>query len=163
MSDKCALILEQKASYDITFMCDLLELARSTFYEFTTRRASATAVRRGEVTVAVTAVFDTHKRRYGTRRIARELHRSGTPAGLGTIGKSMRTEGLVTVQPRAWKKTTIQAPGLLVRRDRLKRVFQTRTPGVRFVGDITYLRSGLAVPRDRHRSVFPAGRRLAAR
>ena len=36
----------------------------------------------------------------------------------------------------------IQAAGLLERRDRLKRVFQTRTPGVRFVGDITYLRTG---------------------
>jgi len=163
VSDKCALILEQKASYDITFMCDLLELARSTFYEFTTRRASATAVRRGEVTVAVTAVFDTHKRRYGTRRIARELHRSGTPAGLGTIGKSMRTEGLVTVQPRAWKKTTIPSPCCSCAATGSNGVFQTRTPGVRFVGDITYLRSGLAVPRDRHRSVFPAGRRLAAR
>lgn len=142
MSDKCALVLEQKADYDITFMCDLLGIARSTFYEFTTRAISVTARHRDEITAAVTTVFHTHKRRYGARRIAQELRRSGTPAALGTIGKIMRTEALVTVQPRAWKKTTIQAAGLLERRDKLKRVFQTRTPGVRFVGDITYLRTG---------------------
>ncbi|RFA11659.1 hypothetical protein B7R22_18490 [Subtercola boreus] len=47
----------------------------------------------------------------------------------------------MTVQPRAWKKTMIHAAGLLERRDKLKRVFQTRTPGVRFMGDITYLRT----------------------
>jgi transposase InsO family protein len=99
-------------------------------------------VHRDALTAAVTDVFWAHKRRYGARRIARELQRAGTPAAVGTIGKIMRAEGLQTLQPRAWKKTTVQAPGLLERRDRLKRVFHTRTPGVRLVGDITYLRTG---------------------
>ncbi|TFD50400.1 hypothetical protein E3T46_10890 [Cryobacterium sp. Hh11] len=83
-----------------------------------------------------------HKRRYGSRRLVKQLRRDGTPVGLGTVGKIMRAEGLVALQPRAWKRTTIQAPELTDRRDRLKRIFQTRTPGIRLVGDITYLRTG---------------------
>jgi transposase InsO family protein len=142
VSDKCALILEQKASYQIQFMCDLLRLPRSTFYEFTTRSRSATAMRHDELTETIRDLFWLHKRRYGARRLAQALRRAGTPAALGTIATIMRAENLVTVQPRAWKRTTIQAPGLLDRRDRIKRVFNTRTPGTRFVGDITYLRTG---------------------
>lgn len=142
MSQKCALLLEEKANFDVTFMCAVLGVARSTFYENTTRQKSATAVRRDELTPKVEDLFSMHKRRYGARRIVRELARKGIRAAVGTVSKIMREGGLVAVQPRAWKKTTIQAPGLVDRRDRLKRVFQTRTPGIRLVGDITYLRTG---------------------
>ena len=73
-------------------MCTLLHLPRSTFYKFTTRSRSATATRRDELTEAIRDLF-------------------GTPAVLGTISKIMQAEDLVTVQPRAWKRTTIQEIG----------------------------------------------------
>ena len=142
MSQKCALILEEKANYEVDFMCRMLGIARSTFYEVTARKPSVQGQRRDALTVSVKKAFNTHKRRYGARRIVRELRREGTPAGLGTVSKIMRAERLITVQPKAWKQTTVQAPEATVRKDKLKRVFQTRTPGVRFVGDITYLRTG---------------------
>lgn len=142
MSQKCALILEEKANYEIDFMCRLLGVARSTFYEVTARKPSTQGQRRAALTVSVKKTFKTHKRRYGARRIVRELRREDTPVGLGTVSKIMRAEGLIAVQPRAWKQTTLQAPEATVRKDKLKRVFHTRTPGVRLVGDITYLRTG---------------------
>lgn len=142
MSEKCALILQEKAHYDIAFMCALLGVARSSFYEVTTRVQSQQSIRHDSLTEEVTDLFSTHQRRYGARRLTHQLRRDGTPVGLGTVGKIMRAQGLVTLQPRAWKRTTIQAPELTDRRDRLKRIFQTRTPGIRLVGDITYLKTG---------------------
>lgn len=142
MSEKCALILQEKAHYDIAFMCALLGVARSSFYEVTTRVQSQQSIRHDSLTEEVTDLFGTHQRRYGARRLTHQLRRDGTPVGLGTVGKIMRAQGLVTLQPRAWKRTTIQAPELTDRRDRLKRIFQTRTPGIRLVGDITYLKTG---------------------
>ena len=142
MSEKCALILEEKAHYNVAFMCALLGVARSSYYEVTTRVQSQQSIRHASLTEAVTDLFITHKRRYGSRRLVKQLRRDGTPVGLGTVGKIMRAEGLVALQPRAWKRTTLQAPELTDRRDRLKRIFQTRTPGIRLVGDITYLRTG---------------------
>ena len=114
-------------TYGILFMCDLLSLPRSAFSEFTSRTPSPAAAHRDALTVRVSEVFWAHKRCCGARRIARELARADTPAADGTVGEITRTEGRRTVQPRAWKRTTIHTPGLLDRGDG-KRIFDTGTP-----------------------------------
>jgi hypothetical protein len=112
-------------------------------------------------TLAVTAAFNAHKRRHGVRCLVKELALDGVSIAGGKVSRIMRENMLVTLlQPRAWKRTTVQGPQAPVLRDRLKRSFQTRTPRVRFVGDIRYLdtaRVGLCGVRDR-RVCPPAGR-----
>ena len=54
----------------------------------------------------------------------------------------MREAGIFGIQPRSKKRTTIPADDVVTRPDLLKRDFTADRPGVRFVGDITYLRTG---------------------
>ncbi len=54
----------------------------------------------------------------------------------------MRESGIYGIQPRSKKRTTIPAADAADRPDLLKRDFTADRPGVRFVGDITYLRTG---------------------
>lgn len=61
----------------------------------------------------------------------------------------MREKGLRAVRTRAWKKTTVQDPQAKtahISNHMLdmagKRDFTSTVPGVRLVGDITYLRTG---------------------
>lgn len=132
----------EKASFPLVMMCRLLDLPRSTYYAWTHRAETPTGARHRELTAEVRRVHAKHKQRYGCRRVARELNREGIPVAVGTVASIMRAEGLVTKRPRAWKKTTVQAEDAPVRRDRIKRIFDCRIPGIRMVGDITYLRTG---------------------
>jgi putative transposase len=53
----------------------------------------------------------------------------------------MRIQGLETVQPRAFKVTTVQGESDEYPEDLINRDFTSSIPGTRLVGDITYLRT----------------------
>ena len=126
-------------------MCRLLKVARSSYYEWVDRIGviTTTAARRADRTEAVKAVFEEFRQTYGCRRIAFVLNERGKECSIGLVADIMRAEGLVAVQPRAFKVTTVAGeddeymPADLIGRD-----FTAAAPGQRLVGDITYLRTG---------------------
>ena len=138
------MIHAEKATYPIVWMCGLLKVGRSSYYDWVARAGtlSATAARRAELGVKVKAVFEEYRQTYGCRRIARELNAAGVSCSVGLVADLMREQGLVAVQPRAYKVTTVPGedheamPPDLIGRD-----FTAETPGQRLVGDITYLRT----------------------
>jgi transposase InsO family protein len=54
----------------------------------------------------------------------------------------MREQGLVAIQPRRYRVTTITDDGDVHPPHLLDRAFTAELPGTRLVGDITYLRTG---------------------
>ncbi|MQM29001.1 IS3 family transposase [Glycomyces sp. NEAU-7082] len=142
IAERCALIEAEKARYEITWMCRLLGVARSTFYYWKNRAETATAARRRVLAVEVKRIFAASRRTYGCRRVAAQLNREGIACSVGLVADLMREAGLEAVQPRAWKKTTI--PGEIAESvpDRVERAFTAEAPGRVAVGDITYLRTG---------------------
>jgi transposase InsO family protein len=137
------LIEAEKASYPIGWMCSILGVARSTFYEWRRRvdTVTATQARRSELAVAVQQVFDDHHATYGCRRIARRLNELGVPCSVGLVADVMRELGLRAIQPRAYRVTTIHGDSDDYPPDLLDRDFTSTQPGTRLVGDITYLRT----------------------
>lgn len=137
------MIEAEKASYPIRWMCSILGVARSTFYEWRRRvdTITATVARRSELTVAVQQVFDDYRATYGCRRIARRLNELGVPCSVGLVADVMRELGLQAVQPRAYRVTTTHGDGDDYPPDLLDRDFTSTHPGTRLVGDITYLRT----------------------
>ena len=138
------MIHAEKATYPIIWMCRLLKVGRSSYYDWVAGAGtlSATAARRAELAERVKAVFEEYRQTYGCRRIARELNAAGVSCSVGLVADLMREQGLVAVQPRAYKVTTVpgeddehDAP------DRIGRDFTAAAPGQRLVGDITYLRT----------------------
>lgn len=139
------MIEAEKANYPISMMCRLLNVPRSTFYDWAGRAdtVTATAARRAALTEAVTAVFEEYRQTYGCRRIAHVLNTErGIPVSVGTVADIMAEQHLVAVQPRAYKTTTVADAEAAYPADAIGRDFTSDTPGTRLVGDITYLRTG---------------------
>ena len=128
----------EKANYPITLMCLWAEVSRSGFYEWLARPASATAMRRFWLAVQVAKIFRASNAVYGYRKVHAELVKQGVEVGDELVRRLMGDLGLVSCHPRPWRITTIPGEGSGPV-DLLKRDFTAATPGLRFVGDITYI------------------------
>lgn len=140
MSSKYEFIDAEKANYPIIKMCRWADVSTSGFYEWRNRPASATAERRAALTVEIRRVFDESDETYGYRRVHEQLDREGIEAGPELVRQIMRDEGLVACQPKPYKVTTI-ADGEPGPADLCERDFTAAAPGVKLVGDITYIRT----------------------
>ena len=67
--------------------------------------------------------------------------RRGVVVDRDTVRSIMREQGLVAAQPRRKVRTTTPAADLGSRPDLVKRDFTASQPGVKWVGDITYIRT----------------------
>ena len=125
-------------------MCDLLGVARSSFYAWSNRVQTPTRARRRALAVQVQRVFDDSRQTFGCRRVAAQLNREGHECSLGLVADLMRELGLRAVQPRAYKRTTLPGEQPVIAPDLLERDFEPAGSGAgeRLVGDITYLRTG---------------------
>lgn len=121
-------------------MCAWLAVSTSGFYNWRSRPTSATAARRQTLTARVKHFFAATGGTYGYRRIHADLADEGTECSPELVRQIMRTEGLVACQPRPFRVTTeadaVAAAGMP---DLIERDFTAERPGVKFVGDITYI------------------------
>jgi putative transposase len=141
VNGKFTLIYAEKGSYPVSRMCVWLTVSRAGYYEWLSRPDSAAARRRATLRRLIGQIFTESRGTYGARRVAAVLVRSGYPAGVVLVARLMRLDGLVACQPRPYKRTTVageQAGGVP---DRVERDFTAAAPGVKLVGDITYLRT----------------------
>jgi transposase InsO family protein len=138
------LIEAEKANYKIVWMCQMLTVARSSFYAWRDRVETPTAARRRELAGQVRRVFDDSRQTSGCRRVAAQLNREGHECSVGLVADLMRELGLKAVQPRAYKRTTVPGEDPVSSPDLLGRDFDPASgaPGERLVGDITYLKTG---------------------
>ena len=120
-------------------MCRCLEVSRSGYYDWRDRPISATLERRRELTVMIHFHFDGSDGTYGYRRVHAELARAGVAVHPDTVRAIMRAEGLVAAQPRQSVRTTIPAGDVQGRPDLVGRDFTAEAPGLKWVGDITYI------------------------
>ncbi len=151
MSDKYALIGAEKADpgspFTVTLMCRVLAVSSSAFYAWTLAQTSARAARRALLAVHVQAAFTAGRGTYGVRRVHAMLTRSDVPDVASASPKLVRSVmaelGLKACQPRAYKRTTLRDPDAAAPLipDLLGRDFSAPAPGVKLVGDITYIRT----------------------
>jgi transposase InsO family protein len=137
-------------------MCNTLLVSRAGYYAWRRETESDRARRDRELRPLVHQIFWDHKRRYGARRIAVELHAQGQPCGVQRVAKLLKSQGLRAIQPKSFVPRTTDSrhtlgysPNLLLTAPPPTRVNQL------WVADITYvpLRGGsfsyLALMMDR--------------
>src|SRR3954452_21052151 len=73
VAERCALMHAEKDTYDVTFMCRLLGVARSTYYAWSNRVESPTQARRRVLAAEVAAEFKNSRQTSGCRQIAAAL------------------------------------------------------------------------------------------
>ena len=139
---KYRLIEAEKANYRVTMMCRLLEVARSAYYAWTGRPASARAVREAALGERIAVLHADSDGTYGAPRILADLRAEGVVVSAKTVAKSMRARGLAGCAPRPWRTTTIPEPDPAnVAVDRVERDFDQGRLDAVWVGDITYIRT----------------------
>jgi putative transposase len=139
VSEKYEFIDGLKYAYKVVHMCRWLEVSKSGFYDWRGRPASATAERRAALSKVIVEIFDESDKTYGYRRVHAELGRQGVQAGRELVRALMRAEGLVACQPRPWRHSLTQAGAAGTIPDLVARDFTATAPGVKLVGDITYI------------------------
>lgn len=125
-------------AYSVEFMCWMLGVSKSGYYEWRGRPESATTQRREELKTLIRQAFDVSDTTYGYRRIHAQLQRSGVQVGLELVRHLMRELGLTPCQPRPRRTgLTTSTPAKVP--DLVGRDFTASAPGHKLVGDITYI------------------------
>lgn len=121
-------------------MCKWLTVSTSGFYDWRGRPQSATSSRRETLTKRIQFFFNESHGTYGYRRIHADLKAEGTMCSRELVRQIMRRDGLVACQPRPFRiTTTADAEAAATMPDLVKRDFTALQPGMKFVGDITYI------------------------
>ena len=124
----------------VTKMCLWLMVSTSGFYHWLSRPQSATAARRDALAVRIQHFFTASDGTYGYRRIHADLAAENIECSPELVRQIMRQEALVPCQPRPFQVTTeADTEAAASMPDLLKRDFTADRPGVKFVGDITYI------------------------
>ena len=135
MNERCEFIDGERTVFPLVMMCRVLKVSRSGFYAWAGRPASATTARRRELQVEIYEIFyRVGRERYGYRRVHAVLARRGIEAGPELVRFLMRDLGLVPVQPRPRRRTTIADPGAAATPDLVGRDFTAERVGQVMVG-----------------------------
>ena len=124
----------------VSAVCEVLEVSRSAYHDWLARDPSVREERDAELSPLVHDIFWKHKRRYGARRIVEDLADMEYACGSRRVGKLMRNQGLVAIQPKSFVPKTTESghslgysPNLLLEMPELTGLHQL------WVGDITYI------------------------
>lgn len=132
-------IQAEKAHYPVSVLCRMLDVARSGFYAWGRRPASARAQQNQWLVMHIRAYYHASRGRYGSPRIHQDLRAHGLQVGRHRVARLMRLHGLRSVsRHRAWKRPAVVAPEV-VAANTLRRKFAATRPNEKWAGDITYV------------------------
>lgn len=122
-------------------ICAVLDVCRSAYYAWLTREPGLRDQELDELTPQIVAIFLKHRRRYGARRIAEELHDHKIVCSAKRVANVLRNHGLRAIQPKSFVPKTTDSRHQLGYSPNL--LLDTEDPicvDELWVGDITYLR-----------------------
>jgi putative transposase len=136
-----AFIDERREEFGVEPICEMLPIAPSTYYAARSRPPSARALRDERLAVEVRRAWNDSRRRYGPRKVWRQLRREGISVARCTVERLMRREGLRGVVRGKRVFTTIPDETALRPADLVERDFSAAAPDRLWVADLTYVRT----------------------
>jgi putative transposase len=136
-----AFIDERRSEFGVEPICEVLPIAPSTYYAAKSRPPSARACHDEWLLAEIRRAYEASRRRYGPRKVWRQLRREGYAVARCTAERLMRAEGLRGVV-RGKKVFTTQSDETAPRPDDLvQRDFSAPAPNRLWVADLTYVRT----------------------
>jgi transposase InsO family protein len=144
MSEVHAFIEAEKTTFGVALLCRVLKVARSSFYAWLAGKQARAARKAADDALAreLTTVHLASKGAYGVPRIHAELRRQGHRVNRKRVARVMRERGIAGVTRRKRRSLTRPARKAVPACDLLGRDFTAPTPGVKLVGDITFIATG---------------------
>jgi transposase InsO family protein len=136
-------VADHQQRYGVKRLCQVLGVARSSYYYWTST-AEARAARQAAEAVLAGQIRKIHAvdNTYGVPRITAELHDNGTAVNHKRVERVMRGIGVRGLRLRRRTRTTIGDPAAVKAPDLIGRDFTAPAVNQRYVGDITYLPVG---------------------
>ena len=127
-------------TYSVHELCEALDIARGTFYNYIFRRADHSKREEAQVELMrlVQQVFDDSSQRFGAEKIRVTLTESGVRVSTKRITAIMQELGLQSVRPDAKKQYKKQQQ--YKKQNLLERQFTAKHPNQIWVSDITYFK-----------------------
>src|SRR2546427_3768287 len=126
-----------QGSLSIERMCQLVAVSRRSFKR--SQKVGQPAEEEMEVRSAIQQIALEHRRRYGYRRIRRDLHRRGMQVNHKRVVRIMRGDSLLGIQPKRFVVTTNSSHKFEVYLNLAARIKLTAINQL-WVADITYIR-----------------------
>ncbi|MFJ9909333.1 IS3 family transposase [Streptomyces sp. NPDC101152] len=131
-------------AWGVKRLCQVLEVARSSFYKWKAGRAARAGREQADAALAerIRAVHAEWDGTYGRPRITAELREEGERVNHKRVGRVMRKFGIAGLRLRKRQVTTVPEPSATPVPDLFRRDFTASAPNTQYVGDITYLPVG---------------------
>jgi putative transposase len=140
VSDRYQRIQTMKSDYDLTLLCTTLEVSRSGYHAWRTRKPSARQQANARLLEEIEQLREGPECCYGSPRLTRELQSLGHPCSENRIARLMREHGLrAQAPPRFVPRTTESNHDLPIAPNRLAERAAPDGPNQVWLQDFTYV------------------------
>ena len=135
---------DHRGAYGVKRLCRVLGVNRSSYYKWLDGAEARAARERADQALAerIRAVHAESGGAYGSPRITAELREAGTLVNEKKVARVMRKFQVAGIRLRKKVRTTVPEPSAVPVADLFGRDFTAPRPGVKYMGDITYLPVG---------------------
>ncbi|KIF67347.1 integrase [Streptomyces sp. AcH 505] len=132
---------DHRATYEVKRLCQVLDVNRSSYYKWCAGAEARAARQREEVVLAeqIRRVHGESGGACGSPRVTAELRENGHRVNEKRVARVMRTFDITGIRLRRRVRTTVPDPAAGTAPDLFGRDFNATEPGLKLMGDITYL------------------------
>jgi transposase InsO family protein len=134
-----AFIDEEKTTWPVDTLCEVLGVPRSGFYAWKVRPPSPRAIEDAQLVVEIKAAHKAGRSAYGSPRVHRVLRRHGRRVGKKRVERLMRREGVAAKKRKKFCVTTDSRHADPIAPNVLQCDFDVALPNVAWVTDVTYV------------------------
>ncbi len=142
---RCQFIEDHRATHPVQRLCQVLDVARSSYYKWRAGRAARAERERADEALAekIRSVHAESDGTYGAPRITAEFRDThGMKINEKKVARVMRKFRIAGFRPRRKVRTTVPEPSATPVPDLFKRDFTAPAPNLKYMGDVTYLPVG---------------------
>ncbi len=133
-------IKDLRKSYQVEFLCRMLSVSKSGFYQ-TLKREDSPRKQKSEILLTkVRSIHAASRSSYGSPKMYNELKKESFACSENKIAKLMKDNKIVSIRHKKFKITTTNSNHQFgVAENILNREFSATKPNMKWVGDITYI------------------------